>query len=318
MQGNQSNLKQSLGIMLSIVTLFIGAVLSNLRAVELLLSRWMKFDENLGHGLPLFALTLFFLVIAAKKLELRAGISIVGSVALLGALPLSIIVNHYDVLVAQQILVWIILCLGYITIFKTDSVIPSLFPLGLFIFLIPVWDLLVPILAGITAIVVEFSLQFTGIVAYIDGRHIELPFGVITVADACSGVRYVTIGLALSYLSAFTLPLNFAVRIKIILFGLLLSVIANWIRVFVIVLVGYYSEMESELVADHELFGFILFFALISPILFYKSTKQGEDSTTNKLIFNFIKLFNVESRAIKHQVKLLMFVVTCLVFARLI
>jgi hypothetical protein len=46
-----------------------------------------------------------------------------------------------------------------------------------------------------------------------------------------------------------------------ITFGL----IANWVRVTSLILIGYQSKMQSELVADHETFGWIIYMVIAIP-----------------------------------------------------
>ncbi len=58
----------------------------------------------------------------------------------------------------------------------------------------------------------------------------------------------------------------------------LFSLLANWIRVFGIIAAGHYTNMETSLVKDHELFGWVIFiiFTLI-PVFFVSS--RLEDSS---------------------------------------
>ena len=54
-------------------------------------------------------------------------------------------------------------------------------------------------------------------------------------------------------------------KIAVVVLGIVISIMANWARVFSIVLIADISEMQSSLVSDHENFGwlvFIVFFAM--------------------------------------------------------
>ena len=289
MQGSISNRAISLPLaLICFIFILLNAAFSNYPVVEALAVRWGKFDENLGHALPMLALSLFFLVKSAKELELRKGIPLFAIALFPALIVLTWLMKRLDILVVQQLVVWGFIGLSILVMFRTESTKKALFAVSLLIFVIPVWDQLVPYLAELTTFVVQIVLQQSGIVAFFEGRNIELQSGIITVADACSGVRYVTIGLALSYLSAFTLPLTLTGRVKMILAGLFLSIFANWLRVYIIVLVGYYREMQSELVGDHELFGFILVFVVISPIAFYKPKVTNQVDKLGDLTFGWL------------------------------
>lgn len=317
MQGNMINREASLPIALGcIVFILLSAVISNYPAIEVLAQRWLKFDENLGHALPMLALYGFFAVKGAKQLAFSKGIPLLSIVSLAVIVLATYVMKYYHVLVAQQLLIWLFIGTSYFVLFQPKSLHKSLFAFGLLIFVIPVWDQLIPFLAELTTFIVQIALELSGIVAYFDGRNIELPYGVITVADSCSGVRYLTIGLALSYISAFTLPINLTTRFGVIIVGLLLSVFANWLRVYIIVLVGYYSEMESELVADHELFGFVLFFIVISPIVFYKprvTYEQGQDKLAMLASHWLSGLFSKVTQPVSVVTKLALLLVTAII-----
>src|SRR5690606_8194014 len=42
-----------------------------------------------------------------------------------------------------------------------------------------------------------------------------------------------------------------------------------WIRIFILILVGYHTEMESSLMEDHETFGWIVFALICFPAIYF-------------------------------------------------
>ena len=57
-------------------------------------------------------------------------------------------------------------------------------------------------------------------------------------------------------------------KILVILSGALLGIITNWIRVLGLIYIGYWSEMKSPLMNEHDNYGFLLFFIVISSVIF--------------------------------------------------
>jgi hypothetical protein len=57
---------------------------------------------------------------------------------------------------------------------------------------------------------------------------------------------------------------------------LLLGLVTNWVRIFILVLVGYYSQMQNNLVSDHELFGWLLFAVVVFPALYFAPIRPAQ------------------------------------------
>lgn len=68
------------------------------------------------------------------------------------------------------------------------------------------------------------------------------------------------------------------IALLIVIAGLL-SMLANWIRVFGIIAAGHYTEMETSLIEDHELFGWVIFVVVTLVPLFFISGKLEQSSS---------------------------------------
>ncbi len=128
---------------------------------------------------------------------------------------------------------------------------------------VPIWGVLGVPLRTMAVAVVEGGLGIIGIPAYIDGFLIQLPGGVVEVAGGCSGQNYLITGIiiggfyAINYLKGYS-------RIVCLLLIAAFSILANWVRVFLLVLVGYYTDLTHPLMTEHRNFGWFVFaFALI-------------------------------------------------------
>src|SRR5690606_34589281 len=114
--------------------------------------------------------------------------------------------------------------------------------------------------------------------AIIDGNSIYIPFGHILIADGCSGLRYFVIALAIGYIISYLNRYNEKRLLVVLAAAAAIGLLANWIRIFILILVGYQSEMQSSLMGDHEMFGWILFGLLCLPAIYFapvvKSTAE--------------------------------------------
>ncbi|RYG19943.1 MAG: hypothetical protein EOO07_05845, partial [Chitinophagaceae bacterium] len=140
---------------------------------------------------------------------------------------------------------------------------------GILLFTLPIFGQLNDILVLMSAFVVGSLVHLVGMTAFIDGQSIFLPSGHIYIADGCSGLRYLTISILLGYLLA--ILNNYSAKRAIFTFfvAILLGLMTNWLRIFLLVVIGDVTEMRSSLMHDHELFGWILFSCVMLPAIYF-------------------------------------------------
>jgi len=136
-------------------------------------------------------------------------------------------------------------------------------PLVYLVFLVPFGAFSVPALQHVTALLVEFGLGLTSIPHYIDDLIIEIPVGTFYVAEACAGLRFLIAALAFGALYAFTMFRSPGRRIIVMLLALVVPIIANGIRALGIVLLGHYLGSAEAAAADHLVYGWVFFSAVI-------------------------------------------------------
>ncbi len=133
-----------------------------------------------------------------------------------------------------------------------------LFPFLLCYFTIPVWGVLGIPLRTMAVIVVEKGLALLEIPAFISGFQIHLTAGVVEIAGGCSGQNYLISGLVIGLFYAANYLRGYSRLFCIVLIASF-SIIANWIRIFLLVLVGHYTNLQHPLVNDHSNFGWFIF-----------------------------------------------------------
>ncbi|CBL44131.1 conserved hypothetical protein [gamma proteobacterium HdN1] len=143
------------------------------------------------------------------------------------------------------------------------------FPCAILYTVIPLWDFLLPALQDMTVWVSGSMLHWVEVPAFISERFIELPAGVLEVAEGCAGLSYLLIGITLSAFYAHFAKLPIARTIAALVLGATLGLITNWVRVFAIALIAHQSNMQSSIVHDHEFFGWLVFAGSMVPYFYF-------------------------------------------------
>ena len=137
------------------------------------------------------------------------------------------------------------------------------FPLCFLFFAVPLGEFLMPQLMEWTANVTVFALRLTGIPVYREGLQFIISSGQWSVVEACSGIRYLiasmTVGALFSYLS-FTSTKR---RLMFFAVSILVPVVANWMRAYLIVMLGHFSGNRLAAGVDHLIYGWIFFGVVI-------------------------------------------------------
>ena len=142
------------------------------------------------------------------------------------------------------------------------------FPLLFLFFAVPMGEDLVPPMMEFTATFTVEALKLTGIPVYREGLWFSLPSGNWSVVEACSGVRYLiaaaTLGVMYAYITYHTLWK----RLLFIALSVIVPILANGVRAYMIVMIGHLSGMEYAVGVDHLIYGWV-FFGVVMFILFW-------------------------------------------------
>ncbi|MEH6559786.1 MAG: archaeosortase/exosortase family protein, partial [Oceanicoccus sp.] len=89
-----------------------------------------------------------------------------------------------------------------------------------------------------------------------------------------------TIAIALAYYLILTSETTLSTRTKLLGTAIALGLFTNWLRIYIIIMVAHFTEMESSLVKDHELFGWLLFFIVCLPLVYFARTLPVRNQVT--------------------------------------
>jgi exosortase A len=141
-----------------------------------------------------------------------------------------------------------------------------MFPLFYLVFLIPFGEEFVPLLQTITAKICVFLLEHSNIPSKIDGIFITVPNGFYQVAAACSGVKFLVAMLAYGALAAQICFRSNRRRAVFMLAAITLPILANGIRAFGTIYIGYLTNTNFAKSFDHVVYGWF-FFAFVMSVL---------------------------------------------------
>lgn len=222
------------------------------------MSLWMIWKRR--HTLPMKAAAPYwpaFLLLAAAGfawlLAELAAVQVVQQYALVSMIPLSVLA-----------------ILGR-RVFRSMA-----FPLLFLLLAVPFGEALIDPLINVTADFTVAALQMTGIPVLRNGTHFEIPSGSWSVVEACSGVRYLISSFTLGCLYAY---LTYRSRVRqavFILMSIIVPIVANGFRAYMIVMIGHLSGMELAVGVDHLIYGW-LFFGLVMFIMLWVGNFWRED-----------------------------------------
>src|SRR5487761_2612618 len=144
-----------------------------------------------------------------------------------------------------------------------------LFPLGFLFFSVPIGEFLLPTLMAHTADFTIAAVRASGVPVLREGLQVfSVPNGRWSVVEACSGVRYLIASLVVGTLFAYLNYTSMWRRLAFVGVSIVVPVVANWLRAYLIVMLGYLSGNRIATGIDHIIYGW-LFFGLVMLVMFW-------------------------------------------------
>lgn len=150
------------------------------------------------------------------------------------------------------------------------------FPLLFLFFGVPFGEFLIPTLMDYTADFTVLALRLSGVPVYREGLFFVVPNGQWSVVEGCSGIRYLIASVMVGTLYAY---LNYRSPIRRLLFvgvAVVVPIVANWMRAYLIVMIGYLSDNRLAHGVDHFIYGWA-FFGIVILLMFWIGSYWRED-----------------------------------------
>lgn len=242
----------------------------------LMVSTWNN-SVTFTHGFVVIPIVLYLLwrqrdVLAAIEprpfFPALLGIAAAGAVWLIGDRLSVNSVTQFAMMAMVPLAVW--MALG------TQTLKALLFPLAFLFFAVPFGEFLVPPLMNWTADFAAIAIRASGVPVFREGNFLTIPSGNWSIVEACSGIRYliasVMVGCLFAYLS-YRSPIR---RAAFVAASLAVPIVANWIRAYMIIMLGHLTNNRLAVGADHLVYGWI-FFGVVMVLLFWIGAKWRED-----------------------------------------
>lgn len=239
-------------------------------------------DGTYSHAylIPFIVAYLFYVINSNGELKYRENISIPASLLLVISTYILFVTSTAQISLLYWLAILLLLCSTLIFVFTANIRIAS--AASYFIFLLPVWGILTIPLQSMSVLAVNTMMSFTTIPVFVEDEFVQIPSGVFEIADGCSGLRYLLTSLAISTLFSFlyfrTLK-NTAIFISVAILGALLT---NWLRISALIIIGHQTEMTSDLMTDHNMFGWYLYIPFM--LFLFKFGGYLADKENNKKI----------------------------------
>ena len=150
-----------------------------------------------------------------------------------------------------------------------------LFPLLFLFFAVPFGEFLLPMLMEHTADFTVAALRLSGVPVYREGLRFVIPTGSWSVVEACSGVRYLIASFMVGTLFAYLNYRSTTRRVVCMAGSVVGRIVANWLRAYMIVMLGHLSGNTIAVGVDHLIYGWV-FFGVVIMILYLIGARWAE------------------------------------------
>ena len=150
-----------------------------------------------------------------------------------------------------------------------------MFPLLFLFFAVPLGEFMREPMMLWTADFTVAALRLSGIPVYREGLQFVIPSGSWSVVEACSGVRYLIASFMVGSLFAYLNYRSWQRRALFIGVAIVVPIVANWLRAYMIVMLGHLSGNTLAVGVDHLLYGWV-FFGVVVMLMFFIGARWSE------------------------------------------
>lgn len=236
-----------------------------------LMQIWDDADRtSYTHGYVIAALVLYLVLRRRDRLaDLPWSPSVLAAVLMAVASVAWVVAVRSGIEIVHQLLLLGLLGLSVWAVFGWRISLSMALPIGYLVFAVPVWDAVNSSLQSGTVVAVSLLLKLSSIPAFIEGNFVHLAVGVFEIAGGCSGLHYFIVSLAIATLYGEICDDNLKVRVTLVALAALLAMVTNWLRVYIVIVAGYLTDMQHYLVrVEHIKLGWALFAVLMTVFFF--------------------------------------------------
>lgn len=266
-------------VVLAIMLAFLAPFLLYFDTVRSMVAVWNS-SETFAHGYIILPISLWLIWQRRDQVRAFPLQPCWPALLLLGVLGFGwLLARMGEVQVVKQYAFVSMIPVVALAIFGRQRAAALAFPLLFLLLAVPFGEIFIAPLIGFTADFTVWALQTTGIPVLRNGSRFEIPSGSWSVVEACSGVRYLISSVTLGCLYAYLTYRSAVRRALFMVCAVVVPIVANGMRAYLIVMIGHLSGMTLAVGIDHILYGW-LFFGLVMFILFWCGNYWRQDGAT--------------------------------------
>jgi exosortase A len=244
--------------------------------IVVMVTTWHR-SETFAHGFIVVPITLWLIWRRRGELAAQTPAPSALALVLLGVATLGWMVGELaDVITVRQYAFVTMLISGVWAILGSRVTWTIAFPLAYLYFTVPFGEFLIPGLMEKTADFAVLALRASGVPVYREGLFLQIPSGNWSVVEGCSGLRYLIASVTLGCLYAYLTYRSTPRRALFIVASVAVPIVANWLRAYIIVMIGHLSSNRLAHGVDHLIYGWV-FFGFVMLLLFWVGSFWRED-----------------------------------------
>ena len=158
--------------------------------------------------------------------------------------------------------------------------IPSLVPAAMLFFVVPIWGILSIPLQRLSTYAVAKFMSITNVPTFVDENIVHIPSGSFEIAGGCSGLRYFIVSCAIGVLYCYLNLTTLRTRLSLLLVSVSGALLVNWLRIAALILIGHYTEMQSPIINDHNMFGWYIYIPFLAVLFAYGHALHNREQST--------------------------------------
>ena len=167
----------------------------------------------------------------------------------------------------RMVLLPILVLATIAAVFGRECALRLAWPVAFLYCALPQWWVINGTLQTLTSTVVSALVRLTGLAANVEGNYIHVPAGTFEVASGCSGLSFVIAALSLAGFQALMYLRSWRRGLVLCVVAVALAILANWTRVYALIIVGIETRMQHYLIqVEHLYFGWAIFMVLMVPM----------------------------------------------------
>jgi EpsI family protein len=196
---------------------------------------------------------------------------------------LGLLINHLaSIQLFQQLMLFAVLVFYIASIYGFTMLKKLFFPLVMLALILPIWNVFQTPLRELSTIAGDLGPSLIGIDVLRDDYRLSTFGGLFDVEPACSGLGFFMVSALFAACVSFFNALTLKKSLQFLLICLCFAILANWVRIIGIIVVGSYTHMQHFIVQDHLTFGWGVFSVFLVPLIYLSRHSFDNESVDHE------------------------------------